>query len=70
MLLQAGAIGLIAVASTFGVWLLAAVLLGLGTAMVYPTLLAAVADVAAPPGAAPRSASIASGATSASSSGR
>ena len=48
MLLQAGAIGLIAAASTFGVWLLAAMLLGLGTAMVYPTLLAAVADVAAP----------------------
>jgi MFS family permease len=48
MLLQAGAIGLIAAASTFGVWLVAAALLGLGTAMVYPTLLAAVADVAAP----------------------
>lgn len=48
MLLQGGALGLIAVASTFGVWLLAAALLGLGTAMVYPTLLAAVADVAAP----------------------
>jgi MFS family permease len=48
MLVQAGAIGLIAAASTFGVWLLAAALLGLGTAMVYPTLLAAVADVAAP----------------------
>jgi MFS family permease len=29
-------------------WLLAAALLGLGTALVYPTLLAAVADVAAP----------------------
>jgi len=48
MLLQAGAIGLIAAATTFGVWLLAACLLGLGTAMVYPTLLAAVADVAGP----------------------
>jgi MFS family permease len=48
MLLQGGAIALIAVASTFGVWLLAAALLGLGTAMVYPTLLAAVADVADP----------------------
>jgi MFS family permease len=48
MLLQAAAIGLIAAASSFGVWLLAAALLGLGTAMVYPTLLAAVADVAAP----------------------
>jgi hypothetical protein len=38
----------IAAASTFAVWLLAAALLGLGTAMVYPTLLAAVADVATP----------------------
>jgi len=48
MLLQSAAIGLIAAASTFPVWLLAAGLLGLGTAMVYPTLLAAVADVAGP----------------------
>ncbi len=48
MLVQAGAIGLIAAASTFDVWLLAAAILGLGTAMVYPSLLAAVADVAAP----------------------
>jgi MFS family permease len=48
MLVQGGAIGLIAAASTFEVWLLAAALLGLGTAMVYPTLLAAVADVADP----------------------
>jgi MFS family permease len=48
MLLQAGAIAMIAAASTFALWLLAAALLGLGTAMVYPTLLAAVADVAAP----------------------
>jgi MFS family permease len=48
MLLQGGAIGLIAAGSTVGVWLLAAALLGLGTAMVYPTLLAAVGDVAAP----------------------
>ncbi len=48
MLVQAGAIGLIAAASTFAVWLLAAAILGLGTAMVYPSLLAAVADVAAP----------------------
>ena len=48
MLVQAGAIALIAASSTFAVWLLAAAALGLGTAMVYPTLLAAVADVAAP----------------------
>jgi MFS family permease len=30
------------------VWLVAAALLGVGTAMVYPTLLAAIADVAEP----------------------
>lgn len=48
MLVQAGAIGLIAVASTFALWLLAAAVLGLGTAMVYPTLIAAVADNADP----------------------
>ncbi|CAN5610244.1 MFS transporter [soil metagenome] len=48
MLLQAGAIGAIAGGSGFVFWLGAAAVLGLGTAMVYPTLLAAVADVAAP----------------------
>jgi MFS family permease len=48
MLLQAAAIAVIAVSSSFGIWLAAAALLGLGTAMVYPTLLAAVADVAQP----------------------
>jgi MFS family permease len=48
MLVQALAIGLIAVGSSFGSWLVAAALLGVGTAMVYPTLLAAIADVAEP----------------------
>jgi MFS family permease len=48
MFLQAGALVVIALGSTFPVWLLASVTLGLGTAMVYPTLLAAVADVADP----------------------
>ena len=48
MLLQGAAIGLIAIGTSFGVWAVAAVALGLGTAMVYPTLLAAVADVAEP----------------------
>jgi MFS family permease len=48
MLLQATAIAVIAVGSSFGIWLAAAALLGLGTAMVYPTLLAVVADVAQP----------------------
>jgi MFS family permease len=45
---QAGAIGLIAATDGFGGWLFAAVLLGVGTAMVYPTLLAAIGDVAHP----------------------
>ncbi|WP_046471532.1 MFS transporter [Allosalinactinospora lopnorensis] len=48
MLLQAAALGVIAAASAFSTWALAAVLLGLGTAMVYPTLLAAIGDVAHP----------------------
>lgn len=48
MWVQAAAIGLIAWGTSFGVWAAAAVLLGLGTAMVYPTLLAAVGDVAHP----------------------
>jgi MFS family permease len=48
MFLQAGAIGAIAAGSSFGPWLVAAIVLGLGTALVYPTLLAAVADVAEP----------------------
>jgi MFS family permease len=48
MWVQAAAIGLIAASGTFGLWALGAVLLGAGTAMVYPTLLAAVGDVAHP----------------------
>jgi MFS family permease len=48
MLLQASAIGAIALASGFGPWLSAAVALGIGTAMVYPTLLATVADASGP----------------------
>jgi MFS family permease len=48
MLLQAGGLALVAAASTFAWWLVAGVLLGAGTAMVYPTLLAAVGDVAHP----------------------
>jgi MFS family permease len=48
MLVQAAAIGLVALGATFGTWAVAAVLLGAGTAMVYPTLLAAVGDVAHP----------------------
>ncbi len=48
MLTQACAIALVAMATTFPVWALAQVLLGAGTALVYPTLLAAVGDVAHP----------------------
>jgi MFS family permease len=48
MFLQAAAIGAIAASSSFAPWLVAAIVLGLGTALVYPTLLAAVADVAEP----------------------
>jgi MFS family permease len=45
---QAAAIGLVAASHGFAVWAIGAVLLGAGTAMVYPTLLAAVGDVADP----------------------
>ena len=48
MLLQAVAIGSIAAGSSFAAWLAAGAVLGLGTAMVYPTLLSAIADVAEP----------------------
>ena len=48
MLVQGAAIAAIVVGSSFGLWLAAAIVLGLGTAMVYPTLLAAVADAAEP----------------------
>lgn len=48
MLTQAVAIGLVAASDTFVLWGVAAVLLGAGTAMVYPTLLAVVGDVAHP----------------------
>jgi MFS family permease len=45
---QAVGIGLLAAGRTYAVWLAGVVLLGLGTAMVYPTLLAAISDVAHP----------------------
>ncbi len=48
MLIQAAALGMVAFGTGFGLWLAAAVLLGAGTAMVYPTLLAAIGDVAHP----------------------
>jgi MFS family permease len=48
MVVQAVAIAMFVTVEGFAVWALAAVLLGLGTAMVYPTLLAAIGDVAHP----------------------
>lgn len=48
MVVQAVAIGLIASSTSFRSWVAASVVLGAGTAMVYPTLLAAVGDVAHP----------------------
>jgi MFS family permease len=48
MWVQSVGIALFVIASGFGVWLMGAVLLGIGTALVYPTLLAAVSDVAHP----------------------
>ncbi|WP_427018983.1 MFS transporter [Pseudarthrobacter sp. P1] len=48
MLVQAAALAMTALGHSFNLWLAAAILLGTGTAMVYPTLLAAVGDVAHP----------------------
>ena len=48
MFTQAFAIAVIAATSGFWIWAASAMLLGAGTAMVYPTLLAAIGDVAHP----------------------
>ncbi|HLI60291.1 MAG TPA: MFS transporter [Solirubrobacteraceae bacterium] len=49
MLLQAAALGILAASqAAFGLVLLSAVLLGLGTASVYPTLIAAISDQTTP----------------------
>ena len=48
MLTQGVALALIASTHTFLLWAIGAVILGTGTAMVYPTLLAAIGDVAHP----------------------
>jgi MFS family permease len=47
-LLQAAALALVAIADSFPGWAVAVVLLGAGTALVYPTLLATIGDVAHP----------------------
>lgn len=48
MWLQALGIALVPLTSSLSIWAGAAILLGLGTALVYPTLLATVSDVADP----------------------
>ena len=48
MWVQAAGLFLTAMTGSFGWWLLASVLLGFGTAMVYPTLIAAVSDASHP----------------------
>jgi MFS family permease len=48
MLLQAVALAGTALTGSFAPWAASAILLGIGTAMVYPTLLAAISDVAHP----------------------
>lgn len=48
MLIQAAALWAIVAASSYGPWLGASLLLGIGTALVYPTLLAAIGDAAHP----------------------
>lgn len=48
MWVQAAGIGIVVLSSSFGGFALGAATLGLGTAMVYPTLLAAIGDVAHP----------------------
>jgi MFS family permease len=48
MWVQAAGLLMTAVTTSFGWWLSASVLLGIGTAMVYPTLIAAVSDASHP----------------------
>jgi len=48
MFLQAFSLWMILIVDYFSMWLLASILLGIGTAMVYPTLQASISDVARP----------------------
>jgi MFS family permease len=48
MVLQGATLGLLPLTHGFALWAVVMILLGLGTALVYPTLLAAVSDVAHP----------------------
>jgi MFS family permease len=48
LVIQAGSVALIAIGQGFPIWAFGAIGLGIGTAMAYPTLLAAIGDVAHP----------------------
>jgi MFS family permease len=48
MWIQSAGLAVVCTSSSFGAFMVGGVLLGIGTAMVYPTLLAAIGDVAAP----------------------
>jgi MFS family permease len=48
LVVQAGSLAVIATGQGFAIWALGAIGLGIGTAMAYPTLLAAIGDVAHP----------------------
>lgn len=48
MMVQGAALALMAITAGFAVWAVGAALIGVGTALVYPTLIAAVGDVAHP----------------------
>ncbi len=48
MVLQGVAVALVGIGDSFGAWLAGVLLLGMGTAMVYPTLLAAIGDAVHP----------------------
>jgi len=48
MYMQAFALWFLLIANTYFLWIIGAVLLGLGTAMVYPTLQAAIGDIVEP----------------------
>lgn len=48
MWLQAGSLWWILFVDTYSLWIMGALLLGIGTAMVYPTLIASISDVAHP----------------------
>ena len=70
MAVQAAALAVIAASDGFGGWAMGAAMLGAGTAMVYPTLLAVIGDVAHPAWRGGPSGSTGSGETSGTPSGR